>query len=269
MKMFRSLLVLALSFSLLLSTLTANAGQLHAILVIDTNDFSIGDSVKSDLLHYQDFLKKVARYTDLKLVETVFSGDEFISDNVYTHIKNLNVQADDTVIFYYSGHGYRTDSKSTIWPVMHFGWQQLGLDLQDIANLIQQKQPHMALVMSDTCNGIAAIDDAPNWNRSLQARVVVDENTLRKAYRQLFLQENSMIMVTSSEPGQYSYGTASGGVYTNSFLKSLYYEVELKSPSWQKLLTRAAKKVDSVEHPKYEFVNFHTQPSTQASTQSS
>lgn len=227
------------------------AADLHVVMAIDTNDFSIGTSVENDMYHYQEFVQKIADYTDMNVNEMIFSGDAFISDDVYNYVKDLKINPDDMVIFYYSGHGYRTEAKTTVWPVMHFGFQQLGLDVQDVADLVVAKAPRMALIMSDTCNGVEDERFAPEWERNLMASRVSDAK-IREGYRQLFLGDDLLIMTTSSEPGQYSWGPESGGIYTSAFLKSMYYEVKRKDPDWTRLLERAQKKVDKMEHPLFE-----------------
>lgn len=229
----------------------SRAATLHSVLVIDTNDWAIGVSTKQDMHHYQQFLQRAASHTGMEISETLFAGDDFISDDVYEHVKNLQVAPEDTVVFYYSGHGYRTESKATVWPVMSFGFDQLGLDTHDVATMLEAKGPRMLIVMSDTCNGIENDEFVPEWDHT-QALQGISRSKLHNAYRALFLDKDLMIMTTSSEPGQYSYGPASGGVYTNAFLRSFYHEVKHRSPSWVRLLDRAQKKVDRVEHPLYE-----------------
>ncbi len=94
---------------------------LHAILVGDTNDQSIGRSVETDLANFNKLLRSIEENTELTMQKITVTGSELGRgkgrDTVLQKLQNLTIAAgQDLVIFLYSGHGGRMSTKQTKWP---------------------------------------------------------------------------------------------------------------------------------------------------------
>lgn len=223
------------------------AKTLHAILVADTIH-DISSITQPDLYRWQRELRAIARHTKMELKERTFSGSEFNKEKIKIYLKGLTVSQSDAVIFYFSGHGYRTFQKKTRWPFLTFEFYKPGLDIHWIANTIREKKPQFALVMSDCCNNYMEYGWFGNQTKNIfvNLRQVVPKYT---GYEQLFCKAKGCIVVSSCSEGQFSYGSHFGGLYTQCFFNSLSRELQEKQPSWKHLLQRANGFIRHIQRP--------------------
>lgn len=219
-----------------------NEATLHAIIVADTDDESIGESVKIDLQNMQALIQNISQHTGLLMAGEAISGDNVSTSNINNAINNLSVGSDDVVIFYYSGHGYNPGDGST-WPGMSLK-DDAKLTIKNVRDMLKQKNPRLLIVMADTCNG---------FSRSVFRYAKSQEKT--ENYKILFLKNRGIITASSSIPGQLSWSNNQvGGLYTNAFLISLNQELASQSnPSWKSLMERANKPLNggALQQPQY------------------
>jgi hypothetical protein len=226
---------------------TIDAKMLHAILVADTVH-DLCSVTKPDLHRWQNELKVIAQHSQLILKEKIFSGPAFCKEEVQKYLQTLVVNQADTVIFYFSGHGYRTAQKKTPWPFLTFEFYKPGLDVQWVADTIRSKKPRFALVMSDCCNNYA--ENGLFETQTKQIQINLHQLTPHyMGYRQLFSRAKGCIVISSCSAGQFSYGSHLGGLYTQCFFTSLNRELKEESPSWKNLLQRANGYIQHIQRP--------------------
>lgn len=217
-----------------------SAATLHSIIVADTDDYSIGESVEIDLQNMQGLIRNISQQTGLVMAREAITG-KLSSSNINNAINNLSVKSDDVVIFYYSGHGYSPGNSK--WPGMSL--DNGNLTIKDVRNMLKQKNPRLLIVMADTCNG---------FTRSVSRYYKSPEKT--ENYNQLFLKYRGIITASSSKPGQLSWGNKqTGGLYTNAFLRSINQELASQSnPSWNNLMERANQPLNGgeLQQPQYK-----------------
>lgn len=225
-----------------------SAKTLHAVLVADTVHDNIRSITQPDLVRWRNELKIIARHTNMILKERVFSGSDFNKERIRSYLEDMRVENLDAVIFYFSGHGYRTFQKKTPWPFLTFEFYQPGLDIQWITNTIRKKKPQFALVMSDCCNNYMEYGLLSNETKNV---VVKLKQSLPQysGYKQLFCNAKGLIVVSSCSEGQFSYGSHMGGLYTQCFFNSLSRELQEKKPSWKNLLQRANGFIKHIQLP--------------------
>lgn len=222
------------------------AKTLHAILVADTVH-DIRFASMTDLARWHKEINVIAKHTNMALKEKVFRDCEFRSNHLASYLKNLQVAPDDTVVFYFSGHGYRTEDKKTRWPFLTFELYKPGLDLQWIVDTIREKKPKFALVLADCCNNYVE-RDYNNAGRDIRVDL---RNWMPcyEGYERLFSDAKGCVVIASSSEGQFSYGSVHGGLYTQCFFTSLNHEIASQSPSWKQLLQRAYNYISRVQNP--------------------
>jgi hypothetical protein len=166
------------------SPFTIEAANLHAIIVADTTDESIGDSTTVDCSNMRAEMKKIAHFTKLDLKETTIEGEDVVPGKVLDKLDNLDIQSDDVVIFYFSGHGYRTDGKKdSPWPNLFFSRVEKGIDFELIGKRLEQHDPRLLLVIADVCNSIIAEEYAPALvTRSLLESIFAEESNPLKLF---------------------------------------------------------------------------------------
>jgi hypothetical protein len=223
------------------------AKTLHAILVADTIH-DIRSVTMPDLRRWQKELRTITQQTNMILREKIFCDSEFNKEKIKDYLKNLAVDESDSVVFYFSGHGYRTFQKKTPWPFLTFEFYRPGLDIHWITNTIRRKKPQFALILSDCCNNFMenGYFGHETKNIRINLKLLSPQYT---GYQQLFCHAKGCIVISSCSEGQFSYGSPFGGLYTQCFFTSLNREMYEKKPSWKHLLQRANGFIQHIQRP--------------------
>ncbi|MFI0434610.1 MAG: caspase family protein [Parachlamydiaceae bacterium] len=220
---------------------------IHAILVADTIH-EIQHVTQPDLYRWQSEVRLIATHSKMSLKEKIFAGQEFNKEKIKGYLKHLKIEKDDSIIFYFSGHGYRTLSKKTPWPFLTFEYYKHGLDVQWVVNTIRSKQPQFSLVMSDCCNNF--MENGMFGTETKHVIVNLKETAPEySGYPQLFNNAKGCVVISSCSEGQFSYGSDLGGLYTQCFFASLKKELKEKKPSWKRLLERANGLIGHIQRP--------------------
>ncbi len=234
---------------------TLDAATLHSVIVADTMDESIGDSTAVDLSMMRKETSKIAQYTGLKLRETVLQGRLVEPHILLKVIDKLKVQSDDVVVFYFSGHGFRSDSKTdNPWPNLYFSLRGEGVDLALVKEKIEAKKPRFILAIADVCNNeIPDLYSPPLVFKMF--RYANSEEIMQANYRALFLETEGTLIISSSEAGEFAWGTSYGGLFTLAFLQSLDSAIRSSEyPDWEVILTNAYELVSEDQHPQWELI---------------
>lgn len=217
------------------SSASVFAITLHAVLVADTNDASIGVSVQKDLDRLTDLVKDIAAKTGLKLNLIQIKGNDVNKDNILHAVNSLRFENTDTethdvVFFHWSGHGSNYGHSEL--PSMFLGSNRGGdFEVSDIMRKLQNMpyRPRLSIVMADACN-----KEIQSSNSNIEYRSPSAANN----YTLLFQHYKGWITASSSEVGEFSYGNdQKGGAFTDQFIHFFNQEVaaENQNPSWQTL----------------------------------
>ncbi len=242
---------ISLFFVLILGQL--QAGDLYSILLCDTYAANISESIENDSINMRKEISRIQLYTQMRSIEINFNGLDLFPSDIYEYLSNLQFNPDDVVIFYFTGHGYRTPSKiNNPWPNLYCSIAGQGIDFREITNLLLEKNPRLLLSLCDCCNNSIPDPVAPDvvsrdWAYKLT------ESQVKSNYEKLYLETSGLIMIRSSEVGEYSWCNSKGAIYTLALLDSLqYYIRNYKDVYWDTILTGANKKVIKYQKPVYE-----------------
>ena len=259
----RIIRLIGLCFLILASNLplAADARNFYSIVVADTRDSRVGKSVTQDFLHMRQKMQDIANYTEMTLKEIILTNYDANPTLVLRKLKEAQINHNDVVVFYYAGHGYRTESKGdSPWPNLAFSVSSKGLTYESIMSELSNKHPQFLLTLVDICNNVIPEASAPPVITSTLRRATEDKNLINN-YRLLFSNITGTIFIAGASVGEYSYGFEDGGLYTNAFLKSMNTEVNKKSgpAKWQNILKNAYNiasdpKSEDIEHP-YSEIN--------------
>lgn len=213
----------------------AFAQTLHAVIIADTSDFSIGISVRKDYDRNVALMRAIAANTGMTLNLKEITGAQLTIANVRNAVSGLRVAANDTVVFYYSGHGYRLWKKEDKYPFLYISQQ--GLDFHQLVKDLRAKKPRLLLAVTDSCNEYA--DKRPEARAMMMQRQPPKYN-----YRRLWLEAKGEIVIASSSQGEFAWGDdIRGGYFTERFHKSHETEVERAEPAWETILTAARRPI--------------------------
>lgn len=219
---------------LILLSYNSLAANFHAIIIADTNDKTIGNSVIIDQRKINRLIQKIARNTGLTLRQQHIYGYNFNYNTVKRSLNKLSVRPNDVVMFYYSGHSNNTRT-GTRWPSLNLKGNLLQLD--NVISSLKAKNPRLLLIIADSCNNFASRSSMSNNIMNLQGR----QTPRRQNYQNLFLKKKGTIIMTAAQPGDYAWGNAkTGGFFTHQLLDSLNQELASSaSPNWNQLVKRA------------------------------
>lgn len=232
-----------------------NGATLHAILAIDTLAGESEDPMLCNQLNWNRFLKVVAKETGMNLNQINIFGENLTWREFVQAVASLQVESDDTLLFYTASHGNRPYDKIAPWP--HVGWscESTSFDLQLVIDLLKPFDARLTLIIAECCNSFVTPMGATFSLTDRAPSSITQEN-----YKKLFLGTEGLLITTSSSPGEKSWARPGlGSDYTTILLYTLEQEVKKAAGTdWLQVFKRAVsrtKQRDPDQHPIYEISN--------------
>ena len=223
--------------TLFIVSLSLNAQTMHTIIFVNKqeNTPENGDRTvdrTADFNNMKDFFSRIANaigYTNNMRAHGL--QQDFTSTMIDQEINRLNVNKNDIVVFYYSGHG--ANMNNDIWPTLDLidkgYWQS------DILRKLKGKCANAKLLMciADCCNGVY------NGNARGTFDAGEDSNGLKKLFTGF--PGKKIITLSASKKGQYSYSDLRYGALFGICLRQAVAEktVNNSSPTWDNVLDYA------------------------------
>ena len=235
------------------AVIPAAAANIHVIFAIDTDDPYIGDSVRKDMNSVEEMLSDAADRADMGFFVQRFIDEEMTTDNVARAVRELEPDPNDMVVFYYSGHGFRTGSADTKYPFLSMEGAD-DLELYWVFEQLYSKNPRLLITMADACNNIIPDEYTPD-DPDEKSRV---EGNVTNNYRALFREASGAIIASSSIAGQYSQALQDGGAFTLEWLASIREAAASTSPTWPAIMDDADEPIlffgGDRQDPQFDFV---------------
>lgn len=243
--------IITLLFVLFTLTVSiSEAANFHALLVGDTRS-DLREQVLSDLsmMHEQSIqLSHVIRATP-KI--RVMREQSVSRKEILKAIDNMQVQPDDYLLFYYSGHGFRQEEKRSPWPNFYFPSIDQYIALDEIIEHLKTKKIKFGLIVADCCNNSYAED----WpNTELFDFHTLERKHISPAIRHLFENSKGLLVVSGAEPGGYSWATEEGGILTCALLDGMSSSQYHPSKNWIALMNEVRHKTNGIQKPQYMMI---------------
>lgn len=220
---------------------------LHVIIVSDpkAGGEQIMECVTNTVAFHTDMLNKVEETLEgeLKVKTHTLTGDNWGGTAVIKACQDLNVQPNDAVYFMYNGHGFRTntlDQYENKWPALCLQKAADGtyddLKLSNIFQTLEEKNPRLLIVISESCNYPAEWRGTPH-----------DRGLFRKQMCQdLFINSKGKYLASGCGPGKITWAPWSGCVYTQRLMENIGKTLEAneyseKTSGWNAIFTEASK----------------------------
>ncbi|MBS4065144.1 MAG: caspase family protein [Chitinophagaceae bacterium] len=136
--------------------------RIHLIIVANTNDPALSQACKIDMERVETTFLDITDVLGINPINIIkIEGNNYSRANVLKAINSIKapfLKRGDIIVFYYTGHGFRTPDKKTIYPMMDLRsnyeqkFMEHYLSIDSVFNLIRAKGARMNLVMSDCCN---------------------------------------------------------------------------------------------------------------------
>jgi hypothetical protein len=148
------------------------------------------------------------------------------------------------VLFYYSGHGFRTEASKSKYPYLYVSQQ--GQAFEEIIATLRKKTPRLLIAVTDSCNNKADLPVAAAM------RAMSAPPDFKKTYSRLWLDAAGEVIIASASEGEYAWGDDDvGGYFTKRFLESHDSQVNISNPTqtpgWEPIVN-TAKSVISVNY---------------------
>ena len=231
-------------------------GTLHFVGVGDTNDDNIGETVALDLASVPKLVEAAAAAAGMRFSGSLVSGDRFHAATIRAQVSALPIQSDDAVVYYYSGHGARSQSKADAWPVMALGGDGFGgydaFDLAWVYGTLRERRPRMLLVAVDCCQ--QEVEDGILNDLAFAKALRAGVNP--SAARALFGDFQGEVLAMSCRPGELSRcHPAVGGFFTSRFVAAIGATLTSRmAPNWDGILAASAN-IDASQNPIWKVVS--------------
>lgn len=224
--------------------------RFHLICAMDTRDRMLGAGARAALQIVQDQFSAAAQSINYQINPLLIEKDQFNRSNLQGSLKELEVGQDDIIVFYYFGHGFRYNNDASRYPTCFIG--KNGIDepavaawpLTDIYQQLTQKNARLTLVFAECCNNEIGVP-APIDNYIATRQMSVNFAS-KDRYKALFLQNRGSILLASSDQGQVSWATSTGGYFLDSFMDAIQYQVSSGNTapvSWKSILEDTDRRV--------------------------
>lgn len=251
------LLILTLS-GLCGITTTAEAQDVHALLIILGNDRVIAESVAKNEQKMVNMLRQLSYHCNVHLTlmysksshegtvaeKTFINGrsekpttqeqDIIEAKQVVEWLEKLRPRPEDTVLIYFNGHG-KIDPLGAHNLLFNPGISpEDNLDRGKLSDRLNQKSARLRMFITDTCSNYVSED----LSDDTFARYSVEVRAKARAYLQdLFLEHEGFLDITAASPGQFAFANSDlGGHFTSALISQGFTEdadTDRNGLSWQ------------------------------------
>jgi hypothetical protein len=192
----------------------------RVLLVFDKNAEKVGPAIEKGSEAFIASLKSVRSRlgSDGKMtIDLLGMSDTPVTpQSVLSYYRNLRINPNDALFFYYNGHG-ATDPNRGHFLAMSGG----DLLRADVLKAMQALSPRLTVVASDACSSLSRYE---NGQQDYTVMVPFYEQRTnrqppRNVFRDLFFAESGVVDFTAAQAPQYAWAPSDGGLFTQSLAK--------------------------------------------------
>ncbi len=250
--------------SLIAMLSAAQAQTIHWLTFIDTNDSRVGEiDVRGRKVLYGYFINEVNAALAPKGYKSHvldFYGDATTPANCKAAVRNLRVDPEDIIVFYYIGHGGRPNTdveymKQHPYPQMCMQLEKFPesqfIPLEWVYKELSSKGARLSVTIGMCCNSLSniSIKSGPAFTPNYGATYMSDNKIAR--IQDLFLGVKGSVIATSASPTQTSgcFESDFGVVDAYTTVLCDIFETQLKeidgTLTWDVLLGSISRIIDS------------------------
>lgn len=223
-----------LVFSFFFITKEAESQTLHAFLVADTYDSSIGVTCQADLDSMNAKMAQVAQAIGYVYNPVLIQADRFGRNSMESALSNLTCSPEDVIFCLYAGHGFTTEGRPNIFPLLLLKDDNT-YGLEDLHDQLKRKNPKLCVTLGDCCSQLLP-QAIPPMHRPLFRGIDVKSDVT--ILSQLFTETQGDVLICSTKSGELAASIpVYGGLYTRSWLEALgFAESGNTEVDWESLL---------------------------------
>jgi hypothetical protein len=218
---------------------------LTALLAGDTLS-DLESSVKRDMANVKTLLSDIRKYTGTRVKTEELSDKNLTVDNVREWIAGVKKSQPQIALIYYSGHGYRTSSTPSSWPLLFFSKTHESLNSERLLNELKETGARLVIILLDCCN-------SPSFQTPFgflgTTKGIELENKKYPGFKTLFLQTKGTVIGVGASPGEPAYAFHNGSLFTTSLIKTIRSSTTAKTVSWNTILEHTAHLCSRMQRP--------------------
>lgn len=251
--------ILVAAAAVLFAAVNLHAQKLHVINYCNTLDTSIG--TQADLERLIKHSMEIAGALKYEFNYTEGVDEECSREKLMADLNNLQCGKEDIVLFYYSGHGMRSDKDKSPFPQMCLKYegyeQEKWVPVHTVVEKLRSKGARLTLVITDCCNSIDSYVTAKSKSPMSKDGSTIDSKVVENI-KKLFLGQKGVVVATSSKAGQPSAGHPQlGGLFSTVLFEYSIYNATIGAlpTTWQEVLKdvgRQIKEAGLAQEPYFE-----------------
>lgn len=216
-----------LLFLITISVINSACGKnLHAIVFANTLDPKIGTSVLLDYYSISVEVSTIAAATGMQLKKYYYKDEQCCNQKLREVLRQLKTNAEDVILFYYTGHGTRSTQDVSEFPQMCLGsvYDSDFYPLEKVLKDLDAQPARLKIVLGDCCNNI--VNGVTPKDYATRTVTVLTKEPV-SVYNNLFSNIQGSLIASGSRKGEMSVcinftdSRSAGGAFTYSFLKVL------------------------------------------------
>lgn len=188
-----------------------DARLLHVLIVADTADKQVGEMVNLDGQNLYDLLVDEIPQVRRGQIK-VLRGDSVTSEAIFGHIQGLQVDPNDSLFVYFTGHGAYVADRG---QVLRMKGGEL-LQRSELLSQMREKGARLTVLITDACSNI--IQDKLGARLAYSMADGIDHD----ACRYLFFRHRGVVDIHAASPGQESVALqGKGSLFTKALVDAL------------------------------------------------
>jgi hypothetical protein len=222
--------------------------KLHLVIVANTLDPKIGISCAVDRTNLKNEFRQVATALGIGFSEYIVDEYNFSKEKVLSTLNSVYPGKNDIVLFIYRGHGFRWKNQTEKWPRLDLRTSSYvqpsaenSMNLKEVKDILDRKGARLNVVLGDCCNdevNTSAVTGNNYW--SFQVDNTSDVSKLRN----LFVNSRGSIISAAAKPGEVSWASTQGGLYSISFVQAFHQEISYFATgycNWETILSKTVQ----------------------------
>ena len=251
--MFQKHNLLTSSFLLIVFVITmlgvppsADAQEVHAFFIIMNNDkdSSFNYSTNQNWWNVEEMLRP------LNISPEIWQASKrpFQPIDIANWVQYLEVQSEDTVFVYYSGHGFMENEKHYL--ALDGQNKAFSLLRNDLAKAVSEKRCRLKMLITDTCSNYIKTGGSDESIR-IEGSSTTPPSSKKAIIRNLFFGHRGFLDITAASPNQYALGNVeAGGYFTASLINSVNEKARKalggESVSWKEVFESTRQKTQKL-----------------------
>lgn len=168
------------------------------------------------------------------------------ADSLFEYIDQLDLEADDAVLFHYIGHGaLDADGRGAYYDISLRSGKNERIFQNDILNLLKSKHPRLIVLLNDCCRSYDSVSPAPTEPSGVEAYVDPD------LFLSLFFESRGLVEIDAAPEGAPAIAFNRGTLFSCAYFACLMRdEYKGKKLSWEEFFDRLSRQT-SEDYRKY------------------